>query len=960
MVLLKVRSQRRVLCALFFLTAGVLRAQTFQESVAQADTLAGRQQYDSARALLETTLHAAESTLEATDTTASFILSKLGFIHFARADYRSAEGAYRRALELRRQAFGENDLHLAQTLANLGKALRGQGRFEEAEFYIGRAVRIRESLQGPSHPDFAAALSSLATIHQAEERFEDAEAEFRRSLAVMEKSYGDTDPRLGNVMNNYAVLLHDLGRYDEAMSLLERVLQVYTVSREPDSLKWAKVYNNMARIHHERGRYELAEPLYLRALQIREKLLGEDHPDVAESLVNLATLQFDDGRASVAESRFRAALAIMEKLWGREHREVAVCLNNLALVLIEQPGREEEAAALLRRALAINEKTYGPHSGRVAETLRGMAALAEQRGDFAAAKRLQSQAYTIRRSDFCERFRSFSERKALQYSVLWSKEAANYLSVLMDSPGGAVTYCREIAAIVLSTKGQVSDAAFDRHAAVSAITLLNQQLIAVSDRLSRLSSRTYDASSYDSLTAEKDRLESELARIQATPANSDAFREITGDEIAGRLPIGSVLVEFMEYSHRINAHTTEPRYVAVILRAEGLMVTVPLGRAADIDSAVAQYRYHFAQRGPLDDAEYPMVSEGIYARVWRPIEAYVGDANCIFLSPDGALSVVSFAGLWDLSGQYLIERHAFQYLASGRDLLRMGQPPLARGAGLLALGDPDFDATAAQRTSRECGPGSRGKRSRASDLQVFDRGGRSGCDALRDLRVARLPQTRLEVEHVVQQWRKISPEPVQSFFDCQASEELFEQESRGKRVIHLATHGYYLSGECGLPQSEVQFAGGREYYVGENPLLLSGLLLAGANLHGEGADSLGAEDGIVSAEEVARRNLQGTDLVILSACETALGKVTAGEGVYGLRRSFQLAGARTVISALWAVDDRFTARLMGQVFSRTAPGYAELLRELQLEILRELRQKHVSDHPFFWAGFVAMGDWAVR
>jgi len=165
----------------------------------------------------------------------------------------------------------------------------------------------------------------------------------------------------------------------------------------------------------------------------------------------------------------------------------------------------------------------------------------------------------------------------------------------------------------------------------------------------------------------------------------------------------------------------------------------------------------------------------------------------------------------------------------------------------------------------------------------------------------------------------------------------------------LATHGYYMAEAC-RPENAP------EDFIGESPLLLSGLFLAGANLKGKDADSLRVDDGIVTAEEVVGLNLHETQLVVLSACETGLGEVKPGEGVFGLRRAFQMAGAQTVLSALWQVDDKSTAELMGGLFATNDP-LPETLRRLQLEQIQRRRANNQPDHPFFWAAFIATGGW---
>jgi CHAT domain-containing protein len=210
------------------------------------------------------------------------------------------------------------------------------------------------------------------------------------------------------------------------------------------------------------------------------------------------------------------------------------------------------------------------------------------------------------------------------------------------------------------------------------------------------------------------------------------------------------------------------------------------------------------------------------------------------------------------------------------------------------------------------------------------------------------------VEAIVKCWKKESKEPVHSYTGALASEESFKAKAPGCLVIHLATHGYYLQKTCN-PTVQVR-SRFEEPRLGENPLLLSGLALAGANLHGKGADVEGAEDGILTAYEVAAMDLEGTEMVVLSACETGLGTVEEGEGVYGLRRAFLMAGARTVVSALWSVPDKTTAEMMGKLYEESDKPVYERVREQQLKRIRHLRNNREPDHPLSWGAFVVVGD----
>jgi CHAT domain-containing protein len=452
------------------------------------------------------------------------------------------------------------------------------------------------------------------------------------------------------------------------------------------------------------------------------------------------------------------------------------------------------------------------------------------------------------------------------------------------------------------------------------------------------------------LTNRKDRLEAALARGASESSASDQTWDVTYRKIAGRLPDGSALIEFMEYDHRIRPDQSEPRYVAIAITRDRPPKAIALGSAAVIDTAVAVYRRHFSNPQSIELEAYKGISAELARLVWQPIASEINGVQTVFIAPDGALNIVSFAGLIDpLSERYIIEDHAIHYLASGRDLIKLSQSWNA-GNGLLAFGDPDYDVLPGET------PGlldELSEKVKGFSLSGLTRNVRAECAELNGIVVPPLPGTRTEIERVKERWSDVSKEPAIVHFGAEASEEALKTESSGRRVIHLATHGYYIGERCLTVL-------GKDRVISENPLLLSGLFLAGANQNGSTADKLGTEDGIVTAEEVANLNLNGVQLVVLSACETGLGEVRNGEGVYGLRRSFQMAGARTVMSALWQVDDKSTADLMADLFVQDQQSIAESMRESALKQIQQRRANNQSDHPFYWAAFVANGDWKMK
>jgi CHAT domain-containing protein len=329
----------------------------------------------------------------------------------------------------------------------------------------------------------------------------------------------------------------------------------------------------------------------------------------------------------------------------------------------------------------------------------------------------------------------------------------------------------------------------------------------------------------------------------------------------------------------------------------------------------------------------------------------------VYLSPDGELNRLPFEALVDGQGRYLIERYRFAYLGSGADLL---ERRARRSRGTVIFTAPDYDLGVRERqagasTLLAAAGSPASPRAGAAPY----RGARSG-EVRGGGGWSALPGTAREASEIERELAGSAYGPVRVYAGQEALEEVLKRLP-APRVLHVATHGYFF------PDQERPAGGRAGSFEGlgeeeqlsrirgtENPLLRSGLVLAGANGSGADSDALGVEDGWVSAEEIGLMDLNGTELVVLSACETGLGEVRLGEGVSGLRRAFRYAGAETLVMSLFPVEDRATQELMGRFYRnlKAGQGKLEALRGAQLETMR----REASAHPFHWASFVLVGD----
>jgi CHAT domain-containing protein len=373
---------------------------------------------------------------------------------------------------------------------------------------------------------------------------------------------------------------------------------------------------------------------------------------------------------------------------------------------------------------------------------------------------------------------------------------------------------------------------------------------------------------------------------------------------------------------------------------------VDMGEAGLVDSLASEFRQKIvgsaaaiSESGKRADGDsLSTIARALYDKVFTPLRHVSSDIHKLIICPDGFLHLVPFELMMQPDGRYAIEDYEISYASSGRDFLSDSDGRDLSDNTAVVVASPDYDSapdvlsvpfsfTAGNSNSLSM----RGPSDRSECLSVpFDP----------------LPGSAAEGEAVA---KRLSSSPRVAIRQCvssTASESFVKAIDPPPEILHLATHGYFCR----------QARWGTAH--NESPLLYSGLALAGANrvILGNEADG---EDGILTALEVSSMNLLGTDLVILSCCQSGAGTIANGEGVFGLRRPFQHAGARSIVMSLIDVPDKTTAKLMDRFYYNWLKGKskATALREASLELLRERRATNDGGaHPLYWGGFILAGD----
>ena len=933
-----------------------------------------------------------------------------------------------RALAIKERVQGQDTAGVATTLHHLGVVDFFKGDYKNAQAEWERALKIRERVLGPDHLDVAETANALANLYQTTGQFELARPLYERAVAIREHALGPDNPKVGDSLNNLASLLTVLGDYAAALPIAERSVQVKEKALGPDHPKVATSLTNLADIYDQTGNRERARALFERAAKILEKALGPDHPNVGSALNNVAEQLRRDGKFEEAKPLYVRVIAIWEKAHGPEHPRVALALSNYSL-LLEADGQLDEAQKLEERAAAIREKALGPNHPELGESLGHLAEMLTAKGDYAAALPLYERAMAIAKTSLgpahpmvaeeelglsrveahrgsltrsfdlshdCERIsrdhlrltgRSFAEEQALRYAAERPFGLDLALSVAVERKGKVPT--RDLMDALIRSRAVVLDemAARYRSAAGSnnpEVAHLAEQLAAVRNRLANITVRGLgglDPEAYraliDRTRDDKERAERALGAASAEFADEQQRARVGLNEVAAALPPKSALVAYVVYRHQALAKITSQAStkaplvapekpvlsVAAIVFAAGkpAPTVVGLGRVDAIDPLVRRWKQE-ASQGALSirrsaaesEAAYREAGEALRRAVWDPVAAAgIGGADRVFIVPDGSLNLVSFASLPVGNAKFLLELGpTIHYVSAERDLVP-GAANAKRGVGLLALGGPDYDK------------GSPSPKSAASTTRS------AGCASFESLRFDPLPAAEREAGEVVALFKTASASKSEAdaqiayFHGASATEGAFKSAVGGRRMLHLATHGFFLGGDCQLAAGATRgfkvvddkpAATTNAGYV--SPLLLSGLALAGANQRASA--TAGEEDGILTAEELAGLDLSGVEWAVLSACDTGVGEIQAGEGVFGLRRAMQLAGVHTLVMSLWPVDDEATRAWMTALYRGRLQEHldtAAAVRNAGASVLKSRRAGGLSTHPFYWAAFVAAGDW---
>ncbi len=829
---------------------------------------------------------------------------QMGQSAYAMGRYVFAEKRLRSAQFFFEKSYQTSDIPYMKSIASQGLLFTTTGRFAQAEKFTVQALELRESKLGKTNMAVAASMNNYAVLHYNQGQYNESEKEFASALSIIQTNKLQEAMPYAIVLNNQAILYQSMGRYEAAVKLLQQALQIAGKVEVSKARNHLKFFSNLALLYQQMEKYPEAETIY-RGLEAK---LEKGKPEFANMLNNVAILAMLMKKEDRVEDMLKRSADIYKNTLGENGPAYAKVISDLGN-FYRYKGRYADAEPLLQKVLQIREQSLGGTHPLFVQSQEDMALLYWKKKDIPKAYGLyhESMEKTI---DFINKyFPPMSEAEKTKYWDLLAPRFQRFYNFALEAALSNKNIISDLFEYRSATKGLLLSST--RKISEAILSGGNQQL--ASDYANWIDHKEQLTAYYayskeelkeqnvnlDSLESNVNRMEKKLSESSKDFANFYFTGKTKVSEIQKELKADEALVEIIRLRNFDQVFTDGCRYLGlVITKGNPEPQLVMLGNGNDLEGKFSK-TYRVSIKNKIND-------EQSYAQYWAPFETAVKGKKKIYVSLDGVFNQLSLYTLKKAGGDYLINQCDLILLGNPRDLI----------------------------VNNNKSSGSSSKKATLIGFPDYGKGV-----------IVQLPGTKVEVDGI-NKLLQASGYQVSELTQRDATETNLKS-AKNVSILHIATHGYFLkdvertSWPIGVHADNAK----------DNVLLRSGVMLTGASETDKtkaGLDS--SNNGIMTAYEAMNLDLKGTRLVVLSVCESGVGEIKAGEGVYGLQRAFLVAGAEAIVMSLWKVDDAATQQLMNSFYANMMKmgDKQKAFKQAQQELMAKFKE------PVYWGAFVMM------
>jgi CHAT domain-containing protein len=830
--------------------------------------------------------------------------------------YKLAEASFIEAKDFLEENQLTSDISYIRCISNLALVYMAEGKTLEAEELVNAALNASAML-GENSPAYVANLNSKAKFHQMIGRYNEAESDFDAALALVKKVFTESSLQYAIVLNNKAMLYQNVGRFDEGIAVMKQAIATADAAfkksmKRKNSFDGRRFQSNLAFMYQMAGKYTEAEATFLDMKKSYEKNMASNNPEYAALLNQLAVLYIQIKKHDQVEPLLKKAQEILKKKQSEESPAYARATGDLG-TFYRITGKYPQSEPLLQQAMNIRERTLGTNHPDYFRTKEELAILywKMQQWDKAYDQYKPVMDKTI---DFINSyFPPMSEAEKTKYWDITAPRFQRFYNFAISAGAARPGIVEDVYDYQTATKGLLLNATNKIKEAILKSgdkTLVTDYTLWLDKKeaLARYYSLSKDELAEQkidltSLEAEANRMERSLSSRSTVFSSGYSTQKVNYKQIRDALTETEAVVEIIRVHTFDQDFTADARYIALVLtKGMQLPKMIVLENGAHLETRYAKY-YRNAIQQKLEDGYS-------YEQYWARFDTELSGKKGIFISPDGAFNQINLNTLKKPAGDYVINKYDITIVGNSKDLITLkNRKHAAPAKNATLLGFPEY----------------------------------GGAE------LAPLPGTKIEIDGV-SKILKTGGYQVSLLSALQASEKNLKAV-KSPALMHIATHGYFLQDTEGAGDA----FGVSADNAANNPLLRSGIMLANAakTISGAASPNLESNDnGILTAYEAMSLDLDNTSLIVLSACETGLGDVKNGEGVYGLQRAFLVAGADAMIMSLWKVDDAATQQLMTNFYTNWIKlgNKQKAFKQAQLQLMTKYKE------PYYWGAFVMMGQ----
>jgi tetratricopeptide (TPR) repeat protein len=815
-------------------------------------------------------------------------------------EYSKAERVFAESLRGIRAMADQSPLEELSMSVNMANLFVDEGQYVEAEEIYSNALKAFKGFDTPEATEmYYASLNNMAIALLKLSRTEEAVRYFDELVAHDKDTYGKDHPYFVRSLNNAGTAFTDAGDFVKAQAYLESALQLEAANSD-QSYEYGSILNNLGKLYYWSGNAKQAIPLLERAAAIFEKEVGKETLEYSTTMFNLGVALMML-KSPIAKDRLSQSLQIRQGRFGAMHPKVGETYSKLAVY--------EWMVGNTKGAIANFQSTFTNYYQQIERYFPGLSEAEKTRFYYAGLK------------PTFEIFNSFVAQNHVQNPATLGQ----LYDVQLNTKGLILYSTNKVRSNILKSGDKATLAKYE-------------EWLALREQISKLYSSNDDsqAKTLDSLERVANDTERELTKKSSSFDKNLKRKWISWKDVQAKLGPDDVAIEmlrFRDYTPDSGGYYTgQVKYAALLVKKNSKnpeLVMVP-----NVGNRLEKQNLSFYRNA----IKFEMEDTNSFGLYWKPIADKLGKAKKVYFSPDGVYNQINLNSLKNpATGKYVLEETIIENVTNTKDIYERTVTIGAMPQNIFLFGFPQY----------AIGNGTTVEESQEVVTRKINRGERAGI--LRFLRgengIALLPGTKEEIQKVRAIVEKTQSKPTVRL-GTEAQENSLKSLDRVD-LLHVATHGFFLD------DPDFSMLGNADKYI-ENPLLRAGLIMAGAEDYLR-TGSLGAEgqqDGILTAREVMDLSLDNAGLVVLSACETGLGTVQNGEGVYGLRRAFQIAGAKCMIMSLWNVDDQATQELMTNFYTNWTKGQGkqEAFRNAQMQL------KEHYPNPFYWSAFLMVGE----